>query len=673
MAAKKTESKFSIQVDSNAANVAAGAKASVEGLASTIKNSQERIKDLASSLRNLRGSTDEVVNAKEGIKAALDAERNKISQSEIGLRKLGTTTADLAAKERILAKAKAEKEKAEKAAADKKAAANTKGMTEALKNAGGPVASLRDKFESLKAVLGGGGKAGVALGLASVATLAVAGVAAVGMLASKIGELVLDAAKFVLVSANMARTAQLNREAFLGNARDATALGSQIDRLARRIPATKAELNALAQSLSESGLSGRALVDSLEAVAGAGGGALQGKLKAILEAGKLTRRIAINRQDLIGTGIKFDDVAAELAKSMKIGVDAARRALANGTVGIGVGAEALKNVVNKRFGEINARKLLDLDVQAAKFKERLAGLASGVKLEPLLKALDSFAELLDESTVTGAALKELTTAFGDEVAGGLKAGVPLARQFFKGAVLGALELGTAYYTLKRGIKDTFGGKSVDNAKAMTVALGVGKATVLGMVVGLTALAGILAVAAAGAYTMAQPVLYLWDTFDNFARGLKKLGFKGLAKAVVEGFVSGIVNGYSSVRDALIGMGETAKTALKKTLGIASPSKFARGAAHNTADGYVLGIEDKEGEVGAAMARMGSQPFGTPSRGRAGGALAGGAPVEVHVHIHANGGSAQEIVAAVTSPSVIGQLTRAVEDALVGGAMLAGAA
>ncbi len=673
MAASKTETaKFSILVDSNASKVAGDTKTSVEGLASSIKASEQRIKDLMLSVRNLRGSSDEVKNAKEGLKAALDAERNKISQSEIGLRKLGTTTADLAAKERVLAKSLAEKEKAEKDTGTKKAAAETKGMAEALKNAGGPVANITNKLESLKTVLGGGGKAGVLLGLAGVATLAVAGVSALASLGAKLGGLVVDAGKFVIVSANLARAAQLNREAFLGNAKDASALGSQIDRLARKLPKTKEELNALAQGLSESGVSGKALVDSLEAVAGAGTEKLAGTLKNILDAAKVSRRIVINRPELVGTGLSFDDVAKELSVSMKIGVDDAKRALASGRVGLSVGAEALKNAVNKKFGEINARKMLDLDVQASKFKERLAGLASGVKLEPLLKSLDSMSELLDESTMTGAALKDLATAFGNEIVGGIKNGTPAAKAFFKGVVIGALELGTEYYKLKKSLKSVFSASSIDSAKTLNIALASGKAVAGGLAVSVGTLALALAGGAAAAYAMVTPFVYLYKGVT----ALQRIGWKGIGTAIIDGFVSGITSGFSSVKGAILGLGETAKAALKKSLGIASPSKVFAGYGKNTADGYVDGVESGHGDAAAATKKLGAtQPSGAGQGfgSSAGGRARLGAP-EIHVHIHAGDkASANDIVAKITSPAVMNQITRAIENAMTGGGMLSEAA
>lgn len=664
MATKTETAKFSILVDSNAAKVSGDTKASVEGLSASIKQSEQRIKDLMLSVKNLRGASDEVKNAKEGIKAQLDAERNKISQSEIGLRKLGTTTADLAAKERELAKAMAERAKAkdtgEKGKGDvlaplmksAKAKAKADELADTVKGAEGPLSSFTGK-------------------LAVVGTVAVAGAAGIATLASKIGGLVVDAGRFVLVSANLARSAQLNRESFLGNAKDATALGSQIDRLAGKLPKTRDELNAMAQGLSESGLSGKALVDSLEAVAGAGSEKLAGTLKGILEAAKISRRIVINRPELVGTGLSFDDVAKELAASMKIGVDQAKRALANGTVGVGAGAEALKNAVNKRFGEINARKMLDLDVQAKKFGERLSKLGEGVKLEPLLKALDSVMSLLDESTVTGSALKDLVTAFGDEIVGGVKGAEPVAKSFFKGVVLGALELGTEYYKLKKSLKSVFSSGSVDSAKTLTVALAAGKVVATGLAVTVGTLALALAGGAAAAYAMVTPFVYLYKGVT----ALQKIGWKGIGSAIIDGFVSGITSGFSSVKGAILGLGETAKAALKKSLGIASPSKVFHGFGKNTAQGYVEGVESGHGDAAAATKGLGAgQPFTGRSSSSSASGGAGRGPTEIHVHIHVGeGGDAKSIAAQLTDPALLRQITRAVENALTGGAMLSEAA
>jgi hypothetical protein len=97
-------------------------------------------------------------------------------------------------------------------------------------------------------------------------------------------------------------------------------------------------------------------------------------------------------------------VAASLAKNTKIGIQEARTQLMMGRTDLSAGAAALRSAIEGKFGAINARKMLDLDVIGKKFKDTLQALTSGVDLTPIAKSLASIGEFFSQDTTTGQAL-----------------------------------------------------------------------------------------------------------------------------------------------------------------------------------------------------------------------------------------------------------------------------
>src|SRR5262249_6046379 len=155
------------------------------------------------------------------------------------------------------------------------------------------------------------------------------------------------------------------REAAAGNAKDATAWGHRIDWLSMKVSTSKDKLNELAvaieKSLRGTRVSGAGMVDTFKAVATAGaamGDDVGSALNQLLTRGKMTGTFGLNPQELIGTGLKFKTVAAQLAKDLNIGLDEASMALLTHRVRLDAGAKAVREVVEKQFGDINARKML---------------------------------------------------------------------------------------------------------------------------------------------------------------------------------------------------------------------------------------------------------------------------------------------------------------------------
>lgn len=634
--------KFGIVLDDQVSGAAEDAADSIEALRKRMSAGQDTIKQLNSQLRNLAGKSQDVTKAKELLRAKINAEKDALSKGQLALLKNADATKRLDERTKALSKAKAEAEE------------RAKRLGSAISNAGGPVAMLRDKFNALSDLVGGGGKAALVTGFAALtaaaAALTVALVAGLGKLGS-----------FILGAANAARSAGLLREAVAGSALNADALGTQVDALARKLPTAKGALNELAVSLAKGGIQGQTLVDTFNAVGQASsalGDDVGSKLREFVERGRLSQVFAISPQELQGTGLAFEDIAQSLAKQMRVGVDKARAALVEGRVKLADGAAAMRKAVEDKFGNLNLRKMLDLNVLAAKFKERLASLTSGVKLDKLLVGLNQLTMLFDESTVTGQGIKSLITLLGNGLGATLQALMPLAKGFFQGMVIATLQLTNAALRLYIRFKDSFGANGLlKDVSLFNLAIDAGKAALYGVV----ALVGVLGVAAAA---LAAPFLALQAIFVTLPRYGEELGtkirefflnadWKQLGTAIVTGLIDGLKAGARKLADAVTGLGHTVRKAFENKLEIGSPSKVFEEYGANTVEGYQRGIEGSTPEAAQALNDMASAPKGG---GRGGVTInLGGVTFAI-----APGANAEQVKQAVSDPSFLDEFFKMLE-------------
>lgn len=638
------QASFSVDLEADGAGDSAErAAASVEALRDKILGSQAAIRDMSAALRNLRGSSDEVKSAKEELKAKINAEKDALGAVQLAALKSGESLDEFS--------------KAAKSASAAAAAGAQKDLEAKFKAQGEAAKQHSARFSAAMASIA-----------MAAAAMVVAVVAATAAAAVALG-------RFVLEGANAARSAGLLREATTGSAANAAALGSQIDLLATKVSLSRAELNDLGNGLAKSGVQGKTLVDTLNAVAGASaaiGSDAGAKIQALVEAGRQSQRFSVTKEQLVGSGLNFEDVAGALAKEMKVGMGEAKAALAEGRVGLESGAKALRDAVEKKFGEINARKMLDLNVQAQKLRERFAKLTEGVKLEPLLRGLDKLAQLFDESSVSGAALKQIITLVGSGLSSAAGKATPVIAQLFKGLIIGALTVIVGMLKLRKAFNDTFGGSSVvSQIDAMKLALQVGT-----VIAGLFAAAVVMvgaAVALLVVPVMSAIVAYqkLETALGSAFEKMKAIPWGDVGMALIDGLVGGITMGAPKVVQTLLGLASSAKAAIKGALGIASPSKVFAGYGRNTSEGFAEGVEAGGGEVDAAVGSMASAPPAAAGGGGSSGGGAKGGGTTVNVTINAQGAS-EGAVKAMSEPGFLAALTKAIEDALVSQGALGGA-
>jgi len=158
---------------------------------------------------------------------------------------------------------------------------------------------------------------------------------------------------------------------------------------------------------------------------------------------------------MYGTGLDFDDVAGALAKQMGVSIEKARIALATGRVKLADGAKAMRKAVEDRFGELNLRKLSDLSRVSEQFGKRLAALTRDVNLEPISRFLDRIYRTLDESSVSGQALKTLFESIAKAFGASLDKNGDWIEYGLKEAIIVSLDLATDMIRLKNRIEAAF--------------------------------------------------------------------------------------------------------------------------------------------------------------------------------------------------------------------------
>lgn len=650
-----------VPVDTNAGE----ASDAIASMRDQIAQSKDAIRDMSSNLRNLRGDSDAVKAAKDQLRATIDREKAAVSEATLALIKQGTSFEKLADQQKKAAAAQEEAKK--KADALKKANEDAfkraneeraKAFGDAISKAGGPVASLRDKLSGLSEIAEKGGALGV------VAMGAAAAVAAVVALTVAIGAATIAFAKWALGGADVARSMQLVREAALGSSYNATNLGTQVEALANKVPTTTGRLNELAASLARSRLGGQITVDTLNAVAQASAAiddSAGAKIREIVERGKIAQRMFLGLRELEGTGLDFGDVASALADSMKVSVADARKALLEGRVKLGDGAKAMRDAVEKKFGDINLRKMMSLEGLAETLQKKLAGMTSGINFEPAARAAFKFLSVFDQSTATGAVLKRAVTVFGDGIVSVIERGAPIAREFIRGMIIGGLQMYVAYLQVKNALKGAFGDSEIiKNIDGVKLALVLGKSAVTTFATGV-------AVMGAAVGLVLAPFIYLgkiiWDTAEAGFRAYKflsELDWSATGTAIVDGLVNGVTSGAHRVTDSIKGLAGKAKAAFKDALGIHSPSRDFFDEARQIPAGVKGGVEADAPKAQRAVADMIEVPkFGARASSGGQGGAGGAVSAVFHIHVTVQGDVSAE---QVRSSGLLAELTKTFKEA-----------
>lgn len=666
MAGKGGTATFGIKVDDQASGAAKNAAAALEQFRSKIDASEQSLKNLTGAQRRLRGSTDEVKAAKTQLQAQIDAEKNSISAANLALLKQGTTYDKLASDAKKLG---AEKESLKKKDDELKKKSENDGLKAskdrvdnlagAVQKAGGPLAGLASKFTSLKdtATSSGGGMA-LAAGAITIC------IAVAAKLATTLYDATASFLRFIFASSNAARAQGLMREAAQGSAEQAKNFGTQIDALARKLDTPKEKLNTLAVELARSRLTGEEIVDTFKAVGSASaamGDDVGNTFKDIIKRGQVVQRLQINPQELWGTGVEFKDVAETLAKSLNVSVADAQKALFEGRVKLSDGAKAIKDTIDRRFGEVNAKKLLDLNTIEQKFHENLASLTRDVKTEPLARGFQTLASVFDETTVTGASLKKIITDVGNKAGDVFEKGAPIAAKFFKGMVIGVLASELAFIRLRKAWRNTFGADTTKDIDGATLAVKLGTVAVTSLAASLILAAGAGAAIAAPFVAAGKAVYDVVDAVERIEKKFETTDWKGIGKNLVGGLAKGIHDGIADVENVVTDLADSITRKFTGKMEIRSPSKKFERYGENTGEGYVVGVDKTVPEAQRATNELGAgAPASTPAASSSGSSSA--RSIQFVIQIDARGAS-KEAVQELSRMSFREQLVTQLEEML----------
>jgi hypothetical protein len=509
--------------------------------------------------------------------------------------------------EQVAAKAAA----AEQAAATKKRVEEAKAIQKARDSAS--EAAHVARIDASKAAMVGAAGAALAFSVALLAAGAAAVVLGVG-------------------AAGAARDARILADALTGT----SALGAEFDavvtQLASKVPMARTQIADLARELNLMKLGRRDMQAGLTAIAittSAIGDSAGNVIKGVVQSSAAMKRFSLGARDmwgeytgLAGSGLKKADVLSALAKQLGIGQREAERQLMLGRVKLKDGLRALEAAAQTRFGKTISAQMLSVNTQFSKAQENLAGMLTGVDMEPALNGLKDMLSIFDESTVTGSVLKTvLQEAFGG-MSKALGVLLPLGKDFFLEMLIGALQMYLAIRPIARQIRDW-----IEPFLTAENAALAGKIAIYGIAAafGLVAIAALAAAAAIMLpFALAIGTIYLigaaahaaWDWLINDAA---KAGSN-----LIDSFVGMLTSGVGRAMDAAKDLASSVAKAFKGALGIASPSKLFQSYGRFTVEGFTEGVEEEAGQAQGAVDDM--SPAAPAGAGGGGIARLGGGTV-----------------------------------------------
>jgi phage-related protein len=342
---------------------------------------------------------------------------------------------------------------------------------------------------------------------------------------------------------------------------------------------------------------------------------------------------------------------------MKIGAAQASAALTTTGVDVNAFAKAMQAAGDIRFGPINELQRLGQPME--NLRKRLAALADGVNLEPLLRGFEELSKLFDASTVSGRTLKTIVEVIGNALGAAFKNAVPAVKEVFERIELAAVKIFVAFYRVKNAISDAF--KDRDPIITSAQALDAVKAVVEGLgnaaTYSLRVLGGGIIAAGKGFY-------FLSDVAEKVKATLG-VGWKEIGVSIVDGLTGGLFSKLSGLQNAGDALAQTLKKAFAGPSGIDahSPSKWFEKKADDSVEGYKRGLDKGGPGVQSAAENLAPTPPG-PGGGGGGGGGGSGRGMSLTVNIDARGAS-EEAAKKLAAPAFLADLTKAIQEALVG--------
>jgi hypothetical protein len=510
----------------------------------------------------------------------------------------------------------------------------------AIGGLGKSVGGLQAGLEALDGIFPGLGEA-----LGTLGTLAMGiGAAVVGLVAG--------GAALALSASNFKDDSTEALAAMLGSEQAASATFTKLQGISDTIGLSQKRVEEIGQSLLLAGVkSGQQLENTVHAVADletVAGASAADKLTKIIDKAAQTGRFKLDPKALVGTGVQVEALYAKIAQQTGKGIAQIKAQIQAGTLSADQGIAGLNAVIEDKLGGQAAKKLLDLDVQFAKFKDHISQLFQDVNVTPFLEGLKSVLSIFDSSTASGKALKwALTTVFDGFFAIAGKV-LPYVKYGLEKLVIAGLKL---YISLKPAIaslKKMFDGPSDNGTKKaidfVVASIELAVKQIAWLVIGAVAFyEGMIKAYEAAASAFSAIVGWGKAVYNVLANLFG--GGGDIASNFIAGLVGGIESGVGLVIDAVKGLGTSAMGAIKGVLGIASPSKEMAKLGGHTAAGFAQGVDNGSGGAQEAMGDMVAPPkVGSGGGGKA--ARGGGGTYSIE--INASGGNASELAELVAA-------------------------
>jgi hypothetical protein len=252
----------------------------------------------------------------------------------------------------------------------------------------------------------------------------------------------------------------------------------------------------------------------------------------------------------------------------------------------------------------------------------------------LLGALQKLVGLLDETSASGKAIREVLGAFAQPFADAVEAALPYLEAFLEGILFGALTVALIAIKIKNALGSLIPASLTKNIDWLQVAFVVATGLTLAFLGALTLLAAvafvlalpfitILAVIVAIGVAIVTVIDAIIGEFDKVDKAFDEMGWADIGGAIIDGIIGGLKDGamrlYNSIKELATGSHDSFKEGIKSK----SPSWLFRLAGRTIPEGTALGIEDETPQVEAATANMTSpalmgQPSGNASSGSGGG-------------------------------------------------------
>jgi hypothetical protein len=526
--------------------------------------------------------------------------------------------------------------------------------SEAFKMLSGAIADQRMKVAALKdKMLDAGGlpQAGKAAGLLE---------SIMGSLTSKLGGAgrALGAlGPYGIAAAAVTRSLEL----LYGGQKAAEHTYKVLEAITGDIAISQGRVMELADTLIQAGqVNGDAMVKSIAAIGKAeaarkGAGAV---LEGVITRATSARIFSISRAELMKVGISYKELSKEIAKGIGSTAQDAELRLRTGGVSVKAGLDALSKVVDTKMGDLAMKKFATVGAQTQRLRDLFGRLFEGVDSGPFGRVLMAIANTLEESSVTGSALRTVLKSAFDELSAAAERVAPYVQTFFEGAILLALRFYNALYPVRQAIAKLFGGadegglkKTEDTILNLANNVGAGfdlaAKAIAFMIENAGKLAKVIEVLVTltpgiGAAFTAAKAAILAITSDMTAKQDRS---QKSGQAVAEGVAAGIQQKTPAVEAAMAAMGEKGMKAFDAKMQIHSPSKAMQLRGRYLNEGLARGVNDNADAPAKAMAQSGAGAGAAATAGaKAAGGQSGGGPV-INVHfasgaIQGMGGAAE---------------------------------